>query len=94
MTTTINLLPWREERRKRQQQEFIVLLVVAAVVGALLFFGWKSVVDQQIADQRARNSHIQSKTAELNEKIKEIKELQARRDELVARMEVIQNLQG
>lgn len=94
MTTTINLLPWREERRKRQQQEFIVLLVVAAVVGALLFFGWKSVVDQQIVDQRARNSHIQSKTAELNEKIKEIKELQARRDELVARMEVIQNLQG
>ena len=94
MTTTINLLPWREERRKRQQQEFIVLLVLAAVLGAVLFFGWKSVVDQKIADQRARNSHIQAKTAELDEKIKEIKELKARRDELVARMEVIQSLQG
>jgi type IV pilus assembly protein PilN len=94
MTTTINLLPWREERRKRQQQEFIVLLVMAAILGAVLFLGWKSVVDQQIADQRARNSHIESKASELDEKIKEIKDLKARRDELVARMEVIQSLQG
>ena len=94
MTTTINLLPWREERRKRQQQEFIVLLVMAAVLGAVLFFGWKSVVDQKIADQRARNSHIKTKAAELDGKIKEIKELKTRRDELVARMEVIQSLQG
>ncbi|MEE3321585.1 MAG: PilN domain-containing protein [Pseudomonadota bacterium] len=94
MTTTINLLPWREERRKQQQQEFIVLLVVAAVVGGLLFWLWQGSVDQQIADQRARNSHIQAKTAELDEKIKEIKELKERRAELVARMEVIQSLQG
>lgn len=94
MTTTINLLPWREERRKRQQQEFILLLVAAAIIGIVLFFGWKMMVDGQIADQRARNSHIQAKSAELDAKIKEINELKARRDELVARMEVIQNLQG
>ena len=91
MTTTINLLPWREERRKRQQQEFIVLLAMAAVLGAVLFLGWKSVVDQKIADQRARTSHIQTKMSELDEKIKEINEINTRRDELVARMEVIQS---
>ncbi|MQX52763.1 PilN domain-containing protein [Alcanivorax sediminis] len=94
MTTTINLLPWREERRKQQQQEFVVMLVVAALIGGLLFWLWQGNVDQQINDQRARNSHIQAKTSELDEKIKEIKELKARRDELVARMEVIQSLQG
>ncbi|KGD64329.1 type IV pili biogenesis protein PilN [Alcanivorax nanhaiticus] len=94
MTTTINLLPWREERRKQQQQEFIVMLVVAAVVGGLLFWLWQGSVNQQITDQQARNSHIQAKSAELDEKIKEIKEIKARRDELVARMEVIQSLQG
>ncbi|WP_348678029.1 PilN domain-containing protein [Alcanivorax profundi] len=94
MTTTINLLPWREERRKQQQNEFVVMLVIAAVIGGLLFYGWNSVVEQNIADQRARNSHIQSKTSELDARIEEIKELQQRRDELVARMEVIQSLQG
>lgn len=94
MTTTINLLPWREERRKQQQQEFIVMLVVAALLGGLLFWLWQGSVGQQTEDQRARNSHIQAKTAELDEKIKEIKELKQRRAELVARMEVIQSLQG
>ena len=94
MTTTINLLPWREERRAQQQQEFIVMLVVAALVGALVFWLWQGSVNQQIADQRARNSHIQAKSSELDEKIKEIKEIKSRRDELVARMEVIQSLQG
>ena len=94
MTTTINLLPWREERRKQRQQEFVMMLVLAAIVGGGIFWMWKGYVDQQITDQRARNSHIQTRSAELDEKIKEIKDLKSRRDELVARMEVIQNLQG
>ena len=90
----INLLPWREERRKQQQQEFIAMLVLAALVGGLLFWLWQGHVNQQIADQRARNSHIEARSSELDEKIKEIKELKSRRDELVARMQVIQSLQG
>lgn len=70
------------------------MLVVAALLGGLLFWVWQGSVEQQTTDQRARNSHIQAKTAELDEKIKEIKELKQRRAELVARMEVIQSLQG
>ena len=31
MTTTINLLPWREERRKQRQQEFVMMLILAAI---------------------------------------------------------------
>lgn len=85
MTTTINLLPWREERRKQRQQEFVMMLVLAAIVGGAIFWVWRGYVDQQIADQRARNSHIQTRSAELDEKIIEIKELKSRRDELVAR---------
>lgn len=94
MTTTINLLPWREERRKQLQQEFVASLILAAIVGGLIFWLWKGYVDQQIADQRTRNNHIETKTSQLNKKISEIKDLKERRAELVARMEVIQNLQG
>ncbi|MEQ9510140.1 MAG: PilN domain-containing protein, partial [Alloalcanivorax xenomutans] len=45
-------------------------------------------------DQQTRNSHIQAEIAKLDEQIKEIKELETRRAELVARMKVIQELQG
>ena len=62
-----------------------MMLVLAAIVGGAIFWVWRGYVDQQIADQRARNSHIQTRSAELDEKIIEIKELKSRRDELVAR---------
>ena len=94
MTTTINLLPWREERRKRQQQDFFSLLLAAAILGGVIAWGWYSMVSQQVSDQQARNSRIEAKAKELDGQIKEIKELRARRDELVARMKVIQGLQG
>lgn len=94
MTTSINLLPWREERRKQRKNEFVAMLLFAAVVAGLMFWLWKGMVEGQIADQQTRNNHIQSAIAKLDTQIREIKELQARRDELVARMKVIQELQG
>ena len=94
MTTSINLLPWREERRKQRKNEFVAMLLFAAVIAGLMFWLWKGMVEGQIADQQTRNNHIQSAIAKLDTQIREIKELQARRDELVARMKVIQELQG
>lgn len=94
MTTTINLLPWREERRKQRQQEFVAMLVFAALLAGLIFWLWKGVVEDRIAYQQTRNNHIQGEIVSLDHQIKEIKQLQQRRDELVARMKVIQALQG
>lgn len=94
MTTTINLLPWREERRKQRQQEFVAMLIFAALLAGLIFWLWKGVVEDRIADQQTRNDHIQSEISKLDKQIAEIKDLQKRRDELVARMKVIQDLQG
>lgn len=94
MTTTINLLPWREELRKQQQQEFVVLLVLAAVLGAVVWFGWSSAVNARISDQQNRISYIEKELAQLDDQIEEIKELEERRSELVERMQVIQDLQG
>lgn len=94
MTTNINLLPWREERRKQRQQEFVAMLIFAVLVAGLIFWLWKGVVEDHIADQQTRNNHIQSEIAKLDKQIEEIKALQERREELVARMQVIQDLQG
>lgn len=94
MTTTINLLPWREERRKQRQHEFFAMLVFAALVAGLIFWLWRGVEQSRIADQQTRNDHIQSQIAKLNKQIREIQHLKQRRQELVARMKVIQALQG
>jgi type IV pilus assembly protein PilN len=92
--TTINLLPWREARRKQQQQDFIIMLAVAAVIGGLVFFGWNAIVSSQVENQQNRNRYIERELAQLDQQIREINTLERRREELVSRMNVIQNLQN
>ena len=92
--TRINLLPWREELRAEMQKEFLQYLGVVAVFAALLLFAAYSYVGGNIEDQQARNKYVQDQIADLDDRITEIRDLQQRRQELLARMQVIQDLQG
>lgn len=91
---TINLRPWREELRAEKQKQFVVMILGAAIIGAGLTFLWSSDLDSGIAYQQSRNAYIESATKKLDEQIREIESLKSKRDELLARMKVIQDLQG
>ena len=89
----INLLPWREEERKKRQQDFMVALTAsviaaAAVVGLTLF-----AYVQAIENQQARNLRLETEIAELERSIAEIDGLEAQKERLLARMEIIEQLQ-
>ena len=90
----INLLPWRQELRKQRQQEFVTIVaaIAAMAVGLVLFA--HMALSKQVSDQLERNSYIKAEIATLDSQIKEIDELQKRREELLSRMKVIQDLQG
>ncbi|MFA0810313.1 PilN domain-containing protein [Microbulbifer epialgicus] len=90
----INLLPWRQEYRAQKQKEFqqVALLVVFVAAGCV--FGWKSTVNKQLDNQHDRNQMLQVKINALNKQVSEIKDLKKRRQELIDRMRVIQELQG
>jgi type IV pilus assembly protein PilN len=90
----INLLPWRETLRKKRKRDFGVQVLGAVILTALGVFLWYLQVQQQIEFQESRNSFMKSEIAKVDEKIKEIKDLEKRRAELVARMNVIQELQA
>lgn len=90
----INLLPWRQELNKQRQQEFLVISAVVAVVAAAIVMFFHILVSGQLSDQEERKAYIQSEIATLDGQIKQIDELQARKEELLARMKVIQDLQG
>jgi type IV pilus assembly protein PilN len=90
----INLLPWRQELRKQRQQEFVaILMAVSLVAVALILFGHMA-LSKQVSDQDERNQFITGEIGKLDGQIKEIDALQKRREELLARMKVIQDLQG
>ncbi|SFM61332.1 PilN domain-containing protein [Marinobacter zhejiangensis] len=90
----INLRPWREELRAEKQQQFVVMILGAAVLAAGLAFLWKTDMDNRIAYQESRNAYLQTAMKQLDEQIREIESLKRKRDELLARMRVIQDLQG
>jgi type IV pilus assembly protein PilN len=90
----INLRPWREERRAEQQKEFLTALAGVAIVGLLFVFMQDRWINSNIEEQQARNSYLTGEISSLERKIKEIDGLKKRRDQLIARMRVIQALQG
>jgi type IV pilus assembly protein PilN len=90
----INLLPWREEERKKRQRDFMIAMggafVAALAVVGLTMFGYSQMIDHQ----KARNSRLQAEIAELDKSIKEIDGLEAQKVRLLARMEIIEQLQS
>ena len=90
----INLLPWRDEQRKRREKEFIITAVMAALLMGGVVLGVHLHYESRVAYQNERNAYVQSEIAKLDEKIKEIENLKKERDRLIARTDVIQNLQA
>jgi type IV pilus assembly protein PilN len=90
----INLLPWRDEQRKRREKDFIITAVMAALLMGGVVLGVHLHYESRIAYQNERNKYVQSEIAKLDEKIKEIENLKKERDRLIARTNVIQNLQA
>ncbi len=89
----INLLPWREEQRKLKQQEFAFMSGGAAVIAGLIVLLAHLHVDGMISNQDTRNTFIESEIEILDERIGRIKELEKLKADLLARMNVIQELQ-
>ncbi|MDY0250010.1 MAG: PilN domain-containing protein [Pseudomonas sp.] len=90
----INLLPWREQLREERKQRFLVTLVGVLVVAGGIVFLADQYLNAAITQQNARNDFIRSEISALDSRIKEISELKTRRQQLVERMKIIQDLQG
>lgn len=94
MTIHINLLDWRQARRERRKQEFVASLGLALVVaGGIVGASWM-LVDGELQYQQARNDFLRVQIKEMDQKIKEIEELERVRSNLLARMRVIEELQA
>ena len=90
----INLLPWRAERRKHRQKEFLTMLGLSAAAAAFLAFLIISYYSAQISGQNDRNAYLQDQIAKVDLQIKEIDALDEKKRRLLARKEVIEQLQA
>jgi len=90
----INLLPWRADRRKQREREFYMMLgaaVVAAVLAVLLWVLW---MNARIENQDSRNTYLKDQIHQLDGKLEKIKDLEKTKSKLLARKQIIEQLQA
>lgn len=89
----INLLPWREQLRKERQRQFMTVAIGGAVLALLVVVYIHLHIGGLIENQRDRNEFLKDRIAELDRKIKEIEKLESTKEKLLARMNIIEQLQ-
>ena len=89
----INLLPWRDELRAQRRTQFYMAMggsfgaaVAIVLIGTLLMNG---IIDSQYE----RNQLLKDEIVKLDKRIEEILDLEEKKDRLVARMKIIEQLQ-
>lgn len=90
----INLLPWRAARRKLREREFYMQLGIAAAAAAVAVLLWVFWMGARIDNQNDRNAYLQGEIKQLDAKIAEIKDLEKTRSRLLARKQIIEQLQA
>ncbi len=91
--SNVNLLPWREAQRAENDKK---LLTVSFIFWGLCllagFLAFKN-ISGQLEAQHARNKYLEREIANLDRTIADIEKLQKEKQELIGRIDVIQNLQ-
>jgi len=90
---SINLLPWREAERQKRQRDFGVAMGGAVIAGIAVVILAVFAFSQMISSQKGRNNRLTVEIAELEKSILEIDGLERQKERLLARMEIIEQLQ-
>ena len=90
----VNLLPWRAARRKQREREFYLQLAAAFVAAFAVMLLWVFWMDQRIDNQNDRNTYLQTEIKQLDVRIAKIKDLETVRAHLLARKQIIEQLQA
>jgi len=89
----INLLPWREEKRQEQTRQFATITALSMILTGAIIFLVHVTFNNQIDHQKYRNKILQDEIKTLDESLKQIATLEDTKEQLLARMDVIQSLQ-
>lgn len=92
--TRINLLPHRAEKRKQRRTQFYLLSATMLVLGALIGFLVHSIYAGYIEQQESRNAFLKTEIGKLDQQIAEIRRLGEQIDALLARKQIIEDLQS
>jgi len=93
MIIRVNLLPHREIKREARQRQFnLMALFIASGALALVVLNY-SFINSRIDAQQSRNARLEAGIVKLDQQIGDIKNLQDKIGVMLARKQVVENLQ-
>lgn len=93
MIIRVNLLPHREIKREARQRQFnMMALLTASGALALVVLNY-SFINSRIDAQQSRNARLEAGIVKLDQQIGDIKNLQEKIGVMLARKQVVENLQ-
>lgn len=90
----LNLLPWREKAREEKKKQFFTLIGASVALAVAGIFAAHQFMQSALEFQGERNKLLTTEIAQLDKQIKEIEALDATRQALLDRMQVIEDLQS
>lgn len=93
MLVRVNLLPHRQIKREARQREFNLMAVFTALAAIAMVILNYSFINSRTEAQLARNARLDAAILKLDEQIGDIKHLQEKIAVLLARKQVVENLQ-
>ena len=91
--TLINLLPYREAIKQKQKNDFIVLCSMVVALNLTIILLFATIFSQKIDYQTSRNIFLEKENEVLDKQIDEIKSLKEQLKTMLARKNVVENLQ-
>ena len=89
----INLLPWRDELRKKKQQDFVAGIGAGILGTVLILILVYMHIEGMKEYQNRRNQILKDEIAVLDKKIREIKDIEEKKNRLLTKIDLIQKLQ-
>ncbi len=94
MLPAINLLPWRDIQRRKLHRKVLVLSVMFWVIALAMIAYGHFYTTSLISQQQARNNYLTGQIRNLDKKLQEIRDIRKKKQALIDRMDVIQQLQS
>src|SRR3989344_9666946 len=90
----INLLPHRQIKSAERQRQFNLMLIATIVAGGAIVFMGQTFISTKIDAQAERNHRLEAANIKLDKEIAEIQELKGQIQDVLARKQVVENLQS
>lgn len=90
----LNLLPWRDKERELKKKQFFALLGASVALACLIVFAGHTYMRNAVSYQESRNQLLNDEIANLDKQIEQIKKLDATKQALLDRMQIIETLQS